>query len=604
MYSHGNNSQLANQTLVHLPRQQQQQRSPDHQLPRGECRFILPEVDSDGNRQRCPCASYTLNQSVPGSLCGCNHQAWHHVTDPVGEFVPLEEHRVLLDKVRRLEEVARKLQEDALKERRDREKSLRDMQNAYYKNLYHMRYYVDEKLEKLRIHTDDKLEGLEDKATEVEALRRQVSDMDEMVMRMEEKLDNGKRLSRSLTPLLEGKASPLQLPPPPGSSSSQLPFRTENNHRNSWDVRVILVPSRNLQFAFGIDSIPWRRCQTRGLHQDLHLRDRSHQTFIQCTEAAFMAIFRRRAWMPLQCLRSSDMSLCQITGDNLQPALWDYNFLEAQCMAHDKLQGDVIYIALQYEDLSWEDIRSLPCIFGSDESCWEYHEDLDGKTKEAIAAEDRMETDVIAIKPRTGTATNDYHSPPPYTSRASVYSPDTPKQGPQRPTALDLLATASSMAGSQRGVPSISERSNYSAPSIISERSVSTMASIDSTLAISEADGHRAKRTKHGILMRSPTSPQNGPQGLGPQSAPSSPPQTQMYYSGRVKRKITPKTKVREPMDWRTSELSFKNFLHRHDGKEKRPTTVGGSQQHQPQSQSQSQSLAQQQYQHAESSGP
>jgi hypothetical protein len=538
------------------------------------------------------------------------------MNEPAGEYVPLEEHRALLDKVRRLEEVARKMQEDALKERRDREKSFRDMQQAYYQNLYHMRFYVDEKLEKLRIHTDDKLEGVEDKATEVEALRRQVSDIDEMVMRIEEKFDNGKRLSRSLTPLLEAQASPLQLPPPPERPAPQLPFRTEK-HRDSWDVRVILVPSRTLPFAFGIDSIQWRRCQTRGLHQDLHLRDRTSQTFIQCAEACFMTIFRRRAWMPLQCLRSSDMSLCQLPTDALQPSIWDYDFLESQCMAHDKLQGDVIYVALQQEDLNWEDIRSLPCIFGSDESCWEYHEELDGKSKEAIAAEDRMETDIVAVKPPT-QAVDEYHSPPPYTSRASMYSPDTPRQGPLRPSALDVLATASSMAGPQRGAPSISEQSTYSAhsaPSIISVGSVSTMGSIDSALALSEADEHRNKRTKRGILFRSPSGPQNGPQGLGPQSAPSSPPATQMYYSGRVKRKITPKNKVREPMDWRTSEINFKSLLHRNDSKEKRPTTAGSSSQqpqpqhqhqhqhqHQPQPQPQPQPQLQPQLQHPEAS--
>jgi hypothetical protein len=565
-----------NQPLVHLTRQTQ--RSPDHQLPRGECRFILPEVDNDGSRQRCTCVSFSLNNAVPGALCGCSHQAWHHIQEPVGESVSLEEHHALLDKVRRLEEAARKMQEDALKDRRDREKSFRDMQQAYYQNLYHMRYYVDEKMEKLRIHTDDKLESVEDKATEVETLTKRISDIDENVMRLEEKLDNGKRLSRSLTPLLEGQASPLQLPPAPARPAPELPFRTDKHHRDSWDVRVILVPSKSLPFAFGIDSIPWRRCQTRGLHQDLHLRDRTYQTFIQCAEACFMAIFRRRPWMPLQCLRSSDMSLCQLAPDACDPSLWDYDFLESQCMAHDKLQGDVIYIALQQEELSWEDIRSLPCIFGSDESCWEYHEELDAKSKDAIAAEDRMETDIV--KPATGT--DEFNSPPPYTSRASMYSPDTPRQGPLRPSALDVLATASSMAGPQRGAPSISERSNYSAPSIISERSVSTMGSIDSTLALPEGDEHRTKRR---MFLRSPSGLHNGPQGLGPQSAPSSPPQSQIYYSGRVKRKITPKTKVREPMDWRTSEINFKSLLHRNDSKEKRPSTSassGSQHQHQP----------------------
>jgi hypothetical protein len=285
-----------------------------------------------------------------------------------------------------------------------------------------------------------------------------------------------------------------------------------------------------------------------------------------------MAIFRRRQWMPLQCLKSSDMSLGLLVDDAIVPSKWNYEFLEQQCMAHDKLLGDVIFIALQHEDLAWDDIRALPRVFGSDESCWDHDDQLDGPNKEAIAAEDRMETD----KNVETESTYEYNSPPPYSSRASMGSADTPRQGPVRTQAfaLDMLATASLAGGPHRIPPSISEQSNYSAPSIISERSTSTMGSIDS-IALSEADEHRSKRTKR-IFIKSPSQPSLLVGGIA--SAPSSPPQTQVYSSGRTKRKITA-TKVKEPLNWGTRDLSFKGMLHRHDSKEKRPQTSGGQSQ-------------------------
>lgn len=588
MFNNTNGNTQPTQTLVHLPRQQQQQQSSsDRQLPRGECRYILPDMDAEGVRQRCTCVSFSLNQNVPGSLCGCGHQAWHHISEPAGKYVPLDEHIALLDKFRKLEEISRKLQEEVVKEKRERERAIRDTQTAHYQNMYHMRVYVDNNMQHIKTHADDRLERIEDKAAgasdDVEKLTKSVQELDEIVMRLEEKLDSPIRRSMSLTPVLEDDQEPngsnLPIPSRPGP---QLPFRIERQHPDAWDVRVILVPSKLMQFAYNIDSMAYRRCQTRGLHQDLHLQDRTYQTFVQCTEASFMAIFRRRAWMPLQCLRSSDMSLGQLEPNSINPSLWDYNFLESQCMAHDKLQGDVIFIALQHEELSWEDIRALPSRFGSDESCWEYHEQLDSnKAKEAIAAEDRMDTD----RPRIA-GDSEYHSPPPYSSRASVYA-ETPRQGPTtRPSALEVLATASSMATTHHIAPSISERSNYSAPTIISERSISTLGSIDSALALSESDQqHPSKRTKRGIFLRSPTSPSanSSSTGVGIQSAPSSPPTQggQLYYSGRAKRKIQPTARVREPMDWRTSELSLKTLLHRTDSKEKRPSTSSSNQQQQ-----------------------
>jgi hypothetical protein len=553
-------SSNSTQKLVHLPRQQPA-RAQDLQLPRGECRKILPDVDPDGSRQRCSCVSFSLNHTVPGSSCGCGHPAWNHVSEATGEYVPAEEYIALLEKFKTLEETSRQLREEVIKERREREKAVKQIMLGTYNNLANLKYYVDEKLEISRRNVDDKVEGILDKAdgaaSDALQLNARVADIDEAMMRLEERIDSGRWQSRgsSLPIITQDKVSPRQHPVHHESPAPQLPFRGESKHPDAWDVRVILVPRRNQQFAFSPDSIAYRRCQTRGLHQDLHLTDHTSQTFIQCTEASFTTIIRGRRWTPLQCLRSSDMSLCPLSRDQSDHTSWEFSFLESQCLAHDKLQGDIIFITLQDEDLSWKDIYSLPCVFGSDdEQCWEHSDELEGTSKEDLVAmdnkaADKMETDPTPIHPRRAIDTDSVYeySPPPYSSRA--YS-DSARHGL---TGLDALATASSMA--DQTAASISDRS------------------IDSIMVDGEHDEHRDKRTKHTALRGQPLA-------ANPGSPQANPPPQAFYYSGRVKRKMVT-GKQKEPLDWRVSEMNIRNpvkgLLHRHESKDKdkRPATSG-----------------------------
>jgi hypothetical protein len=564
----------ATQKLVHLPRNPPP-RAPDHQLPRGECRFIIPEIDIHGSRQRCTCASFSLNHNVPGSLCGCGHQAWHHVTEPSGNYVPLDDHLELLDKFKKLEDSSKKLQEELARERRERDATCQDIQKMHYKTLAWLRYYIDEKMEARRLQTDDKLEHVEDKAqdaaNEVGKLAARISDMDEALIRLEERLDSRRRASMSLTPLVEAEAS--QQPwPSVEKTHGDVPIRAEAEHVQEWDVRVVLVPSKTLQFAFSVDSIAYRRCQTRGFHQDLRLSDRTSETFVKCVEASFTTIIRLRPWMPLQCLRSSDMSICELRAALVNPALWDYELLEQYCLAHDKGQGgDVLYIALQNEDLSWAEIRSLPRNFGSDETCWEVDEALDGVSKEAS-----MDYKMDSETPVTRESTSDYNSPPPYSSR--VY-PENPGQCAAPPSRLEVLADVASipMQLPTQGSAGMN-MAEHGTVSTLSLSEQSAIGSIES--ALSNDDEHRDKRPKrvffrgHQHQTQQPGTPQSS---LPPH--PSSPPPL-IQISGRSKRKV-PAAMVKEPLNWGVAganeNMNLRGFLHRHDSKEKRPSTAGGA---------------------------
>jgi hypothetical protein len=213
-----------------------------------------------------------------------------------------------------------------------------------------------------------------------------------------------------------------------------------------------------------------------------------------------------------------------------------------------------------HEELGWPDIHNLPRLFGSDESCWEEDESLDGKALSA-RMDYKMDMDISRLKSLETDSMYEY-SPPPYSSSRT----HTDAHRPQ--TALDVLAgTASFLAKNGSAPPSISERSAYSdrgAPSI-SDRSTFSDRSIDTTL-YEEDDEHRDKRTKHGALRPLPQ-----PHGLAP--GMSSPPSSQkMYYSGRAKRKINP-AKQKEPLDWRVSEMKIANpmkgMFHRKHGESK-----------------------------------
>lgn len=558
--------------LVHLSRPASTASDTAH-LPRGECRYILA-ANADGARERCSCASFNINDTVPGSQCGCGHQAWHHVQAASSEFVPVEEHVALVDRCKKLEDTARGLLDELKKERKAREKLNNDMNTMIrgaYGNMAFLRYYVDEKLEISRLTFEDKIEGALDRTSdalsEVEKVKQRVADLDEACMQLEERLDTGRVISRSLTPVLEEKPKPRPLP------LGDLPVRSrsQEHQSESWDARIIVVPKKTQRFAFSPDSKAFNRCQSRGMHQDLHYSDKDSSSFNRTTEAAFHAIFRGRPWMPLQCLNSSDMSLSQLHMDQRNPTLWTYAFIESQCMANDKQQGDVIYVALMHEELGWPDIYTLPPLFGyTDNTCWDSDDELDGKRINA-QMDFKMDLDINRVRSLETDSMYEY-SPPPYSQRTSTSEH-------RVPSALGTLADAA-LADERRAprTPSISERSTYSGHSAYSGRDIAPSISDRSTLSGRSIDGviyeeddeHRDKRSRHGAFRVPPHGP-----GL-----PSSPPATKgLYYSGRAKRKMNP-AKQKEPLNWGVSDMKFgnpmKGILHRkHTNDKDEPQSPG-----------------------------
>lgn len=337
---------------------------------------------------------------------------------------------------------------------------------------------------------------------------------------------------------------------------SQLLVRSEDRVTEPWTIRVVLVPSRWQQFAFEYESTPYKRCQSRNLHQHISLSDNSSHVFTRTVEIGFGFIMRGRPWMPLLCFRSSDKSLGQLPPDKRNSDTWDYVFLEEHCLASDKAQRDVLYIALQHEDLNWHEIRGLPAAMDSDELCWAYDEALDGPVTWPLPATAPVEaitldSDAMHLDPKAKYS----YSPPPYSSRVSARM-DHP------PTPLDVLATSASL------LPPTSLHPQQQDPRPLTRDTAQSQHSVE---AEASGDEHRVKKPK---LRAMKPDPRTYPTGAGEtfqQQQTQTQTQNQVFYSGRTKRKLTVSGKSKDPVRWNVGDLRNPVFglLHRHDGKDK-----------------------------------
>ncbi|KAF2786442.1 hypothetical protein K505DRAFT_259907 [Melanomma pulvis-pyrius CBS 109.77] len=534
------------QALVHLPGKPAP--NDEAQLPRGECGFILPEAESaSGSRQRCLCRSF-YPDSLVRSRCGCGHQAWHHEMQPLStvtmdQYVQVvEEMKRLKQEVKNYETLEQELKQELFKERMAREEHFRTYK-AIEARLYQNMHY-------LKVQMDDRVEAVVDKTQEfndqIKAVQERLTMVDEVTMELENRIDkvehNGSSspFSRDGTPsastpkvhISTPKASPIpQLPllMQAQHTLGQLPIRTDKKYPLSWSVRVIFVPRKSQRFAYDPDSIGYRRCATRKLQQNLEFPSQDSSCFANRIETSFKGILRGRAWMPMTGHRPSDEPFGRMALQVLPPEfvvrdVWDYPFLEDHCIAHDKMQGDVLYVTLQYEDVTWSEIRFLPSVLGADDTCWNLDEELDGAAK---------------YKSLDSEIMYDYQEPPPYSSRTHSLA-DRP------PSKLDVLADSASMLSPIERVQTQSSRFS-------SERSSLRSFETDVT-----DDEHRDKKPK----LRSK---QSMPNINGSGSAQP------MYISGRSKRKMPVREKgPKEPLHFNVSNVTKWRpaLLHTSKGKE------------------------------------
>lgn len=466
----------------------------------------------------------------------------------------MQEHIQVVEEVKRLRQELKKF--EVMEQELAKERIIRDERDRIWKGIEERLY---ENMRWLKVHLDDKVEAVVDKTQEchdaIKAVQEKLIMVDDAAMELEnriERIEHGRgTMSRSMTPVAEAPqpmSSPPTLPPPPATSQilpvtlppptpvpvpqtvAELPIRTEKKYPQTWSTRVIFVPRRSQQFAYDPDSNGYRRCQSRNLQQTVDISGQDSAAFANAIECSFKSILRGRPWMPMTGYRPPDepfgrMTLQMLPNDLCLKAVWDYAFLEENCIAHDKMQGDVLYIALQYEDVNWNEIRFLPSILGADESCWQHDEELDG---------------ALGFKSLDSELMYDYQDPPPYSSRTH--------NGMDRGlSALEVLADSASMLSRAER-----SRTNFSEGSSL--RSFETEGSDDE---------HRDKKPKLRTKQSMPTL-----NGTSSSSASSQP----MYVSGRSKRKMPVREKgPKEPLHFNVSNVAKwrPNILHPHNGKDK-----------------------------------
>jgi hypothetical protein len=489
--------------------------------------------------------------------------------------VSVEEYAHVVDEMKKLKQEVKRLEtreqdwrQELFKERMAREDLVR-ISRAVEARMY-------ENMQLLKISMDDRVEAVVDKTTEfsdqVKGMQERLTMLDDVSMELENRMDRLEQfggLSRSVTPATstpKAHSSTPQAPPVPQlpllmqtqHTFSQLPIRTDKKYPLSWSVRVIFVPRKMQKFAFDPDSNGYKRCASRKLQQNLDFPSQDSSCFANRIDTAFKGVFRSRPWMPLTGHRPADepfgrMALTLLPADLVHRDIWDYPFLEDHCIAHDKMQGDVLYITLQYEDVTWNEIRFLPAATGIDDACWSHDEDLDGTAKYKS-----LDTEIMY----------DYQDPPP------TYSSRTHSLADRAPSKLDVLAESAAMlspieraqtqssshsAGHMARLPpmlrSPTQSSSHSSdPRFSSERS--SLRSFETEIT---DDEHRDKKPK----LRSKQSMPNIHNGHAQQP---------MYVSGRSKRKMPVTQKgIKEPLHFNVSQVSKwgPNLLHPRSSKGK-----------------------------------
>jgi hypothetical protein len=449
----------------------------------------------------------------------------------------IEEVKRLKHEVRRYENLEHELKQELFRERMAREehhRMARAVEARLYQNMLHM-----------KVQMDDKVEAVVDKTQEfndqIKALQERLTMVDEVTMDLENRVDrvenSGSSSSREATP---GASTPKPAPkmasptPPvpslplllqPQHTFSQLPIRSDKKYPLSWSVRVIFVPRKSQRFAFDPDSNGYRRCASRKLQQNLDFPSQDSSCFANRIENAFKGVLRGRPWMPMIGHRPADepfgrMALQLLPQDLIVRDVWDYPFLEDHCIAHDKMQGDVLYITLQLEDVTWNEIRFLPPALGADETCWKIDDELDGTVKYKS-----LDTEIMY----------ELQDPPPtYSSRTHSLADrrslaDRQSLVDRAPSKLDVLADSASML-SRVSIDRVPTMSSFS-----SEHS-----SLRSFGTEETDDEHRDKKPK----LRSK------------QSMPNVQVQP-MYVSGRSKRKIPVREKgTKEPLHFSVSNVT------------------------------------------------
>ncbi|CAD6456590.1 50a5fb9b-5efc-430a-b6e3-adeea9f024ea-CDS [Sclerotinia trifoliorum] len=422
----------------------------DSHLPKGGCRFILLHPES--KHLRCACVKFATNRSLPGSSCHCGHQAVYHNSDPEcsGKEVEALKSRIstLEEELDRERSVGRgglfdrliQLEELVEKGNSEREVEIRSIHRGIgglWQNL--------EVLNKRTPYYDDRIEGLVD---DVHRIRARMIEVDDASMRVEDRVDALENIStqisgtrkwprrkRASTPpasnmeiTIGGPSNDWQssivgditIPVNVSASGQEFPegnFPGDRCVAHSWTVHVSLMPTSSQPFPFEKDTVAYKRCLSRGLHQKIVVPDTNSDSFKEAVNYAFAQVLRGRPWQPLAA------KICE--GQNLKglPMLrkldrqlvfrdYDVEFLKEHCAVLDGCgRIEDIYIAMLEETINWIELQELEPFIAGLESAWSHDtyldgprsytplQELDDELNEVMVSEKRPSADMLPSLP-------------------------------------------------------------------------------------------------------------------------------------------------------------------------------------------------------------
>ncbi|KAF2101378.1 hypothetical protein NA57DRAFT_53349 [Rhizodiscina lignyota] len=617
------------QGLPFLTKPQPQQQPPkDADLPQGECTFLKPQVGR--SPLRCDCVAFTLDKDRPGAICGCGHAAWTHVREHVGDGVSRDEFAHLVREMREIKGAVRDMHEELNRQRSQREKENQQIVDEFrklfdtitkVKMLGESRMVASHAGLEQRIasvsshatHLEDRIEAIVDKTQNWDRVVRKLEVLDEACMSLEDrvdKVDNKQSHPPDLSPVQEVNSNVAS--PTPTAAPLEQTEQVEKRPAADWEIHVVLVPKRTQRYAFAHDSVEWRRCYSRGLHQTISPASRSAEDFSRAVESAFKPILQNRPWTPLVCLSSQDKELSQLPPGQNQPHLWDYTFLEKHCFAHDKLDGDIVYIAPTQEELPWSFIRSLTRAPNADETCWEHNVSLDGfgvnfsrpqtarspfqssntpfarpSQSAPLGQIDSRMMDFIKNESspawvRKSSLESDSNSmyensPPPYSTRTSTSGGTYAPSGMDNrlvDSGLNILAiTALGQSGNEKpgaihpfDPRSLTQRPSSSAGPGERSLTVPPQMPMGNEMDIDDEGGNhdsRGKSSEPSSLHRS------GSNSTSNSRETQAPQQQQFYFTGRSKRRVTT-GKYKEPVELSISSVKLPRLgFHKHSSDEK-----------------------------------
>ncbi|KAI9882859.1 MAG: hypothetical protein M1823_005388 [Watsoniomyces obsoletus] len=462
-------------------------------LPRGECRFILLLPDVNG--QRCACQGFRRHDTVPGSSCECGHQACYHVPETSREGIERQELEALRTRVLTLEGECDVRRVEEVRDRVERVEVMMGEGQARLdediRAVCRAVQGIHASVTRLQLMAagrflahEDKIEGLLDRWTaiegELERVRRRLTAIDDVTMRLEDRMGGGGERSRS-------------------RSNSEM-IAALGDIPLVWTARVVMIPNQpwlgGEEVAWTVESTAYRRCLSRGLVREVVFGDVSAVSIKGAIEEIFTSALNGRNWMPLA--RGSASSTNSFTLEHLplddmhEHNQWDRDFLSQYCLIELRTT-QTLYMTLSEDDLTWGEIRQLHMEDESkeDSSSWEHDEALDGPTTNGPTT--------------TTTTTPTNHHPhqtiddddPPHTSPPSrVLRKRRSRSISTTAAQLPPLKKKRSFSGTLHfpSLPASSSSSGSSSASPTKEASLSSSSSSSSTIRPTRVRIHRSTR--------------------------------------------------------------------------------------------------------------